>query len=151
MKTLINTSDNVSLYYVDDDVDIDITAEGATASKDGTPILIMPMYTSNNSTVRDDVSEVSNYWARKYKHDGSSWSSNTDYKGTINLTSNINDSVTTIPVETSNPFTASGTVKIGNEKITYTGVDQTNLTGCTRGVESTSAASHIEESFVKQI
>jgi len=151
MKTLVNTSNNVSMYYAGNDVDIDITAEGATASKDGTPILVMPMYTSSNSTVRDDVSEVSNYWARKYKHDGSSWSANTDYKGTMNLSSDINNSVTTIPVDTSNPFTASGTVQIGNEKITYTGVDQTNLTGCTRGAESTSAASHIENSFVKQI
>ena len=64
---------------------------------------------------------------------------------------NINDSVTTIPVVSSNPFTASGTVQIGDEKITYTGVDGTNLTGCTRGTASTSAASHSIMANVIQI
>ena len=48
-------------------------------------------------------------------------------------------------------FTASGTVQIDDEKITYTGVDGTNLTGCTRGAASTSAASHTVSSSVTQV
>jgi hypothetical protein len=59
--------------------------------------------------------------------------------------------VTTIPVVNTNPFTTSGTVQIGDEKITYTGVDGTNLTGCTRGAASTDAASHTSNDLVEQI
>ena len=59
--------------------------------------------------------------------------------------------MTTIPVAISNPFTTSGTVQINDEKITYTGVDGTNLTGCTRGAASTSAASHASNDNVTQI
>ena len=68
-----------------------------------------------------------------------------------NLSSDINDSVTTIPVYNTNPFTTSGTVQIGDEKIAYTGVDGTNLTGCTRASESTSAVSHVAYAQVTQV
>ena len=101
--------------------------------------------------MRTDVDAQATWWGWKYKHDGSSWSANADYKGANNLTSDINDSVTTIPVGNSNPFTASGTVQIGDEKITYTGVDGTNLTGCTRGTASTNAASYTSGDTVTQI
>jgi len=38
-----------------------------------------------------------------------------------------------------------------NEKITYTGVSGTSLTGCTRGASSTTAASHSNDSLVTQV
>ena len=59
----------------------------------------------------------------------------------------INNSVTTIPIDIANPLTPSGTVQIDDEKITYTGIEGTNLTGCTRGAESTSATNHSGSGF----
>ena len=38
--------------------------------------------------------------------------------------------------------TTGGTIKINNEVITYTGISSLNLTGCTRGVNGSTAATH---------
>jgi hypothetical protein len=51
------------------------------------------------------------------------------------------DSVTTITVASTTGFDSAGTIVIGNETITYTGVTSTTFTGCTRGASSTTAAS----------
>ncbi len=151
MQTIVRKDTNVSLYYYPDSKTIDIGSTSTTVSDGGTPELIIADCDSSNVTLHTGVDAQSTWWGWKYKHDGSSWSANADYKGSNNLTSDINDSVTTIPVKNSNPFTASGTVQIGDEKITYTGVDGTNLTGCTRGAASTSAASHSSDVSVEQI
>ena len=41
-------------------------------------------------------------------------------------------------------FPTSGTIFIENEQITYTGKSGNNLTGCTRGANSTTAATHAD-------
>ena len=151
MQTIVRKGTNISLYYLTDSKTVDITSTETTISEGGTPELIISDCNTSNAILHTGVDSKSDYWGWKYKHDGSSWSANTDFKGMNNLTSDINDSVTTIPVVSSNPFTASGTVQIGDEKITYTGVDGTNLTGCTRGAASTSAASHTSNDNVRQI
>jgi len=151
MQTIVRKETNISLYYLTDSKTVDITSTEITISEGGTPELIIQDCTTSNSTLHTGVDAKSDYWGWKYKHDGSAWSANTDFKGVINLSSDINDSVTTIPVVTSKPFTTSGTVQINDEKITYTGVDGTNLTGCTRGAASTSAASHSSDDNVTQI
>jgi|TARA_B100000530_G_scaffold157410_1_gene98960 hypothetical protein len=151
MQTIVRKDTNVSLYYLVDSKTVNIDSDQTTISDGGTPELIIADCNSSNAVLHQSVDTKSDWWGWKYKHDGSSWSANADYKGSNNLTSDINDSVTTIPVGNSNPFTASGTVQIGDEKITYTGVDGTNLTGCTRGAASTSAASHTSGSSVTQI
>jgi len=151
MQTIVRNGTNVSLYYLADSKTVDIGSDKTTISDGGTPELIISDCDTGNATLHQGVDAKSDYWGWKYKHDGSSWSANADFKGMNKLTSDINDSVTTIPVGNSNPFTASGTVQIGDEKITYTGVDGTNLTGCTRGAASTSAASHTSGVSVDQI
>jgi len=151
MQTIVRKDTNVSLYYLEDSKTVDIGSDKTTISNGGTPELIIADCNSSNATLHTGVDTKLDYWGWKYKHDGSSWSANADFKGMNNLTSDINDSVTTIPVGNSNPFTASGTVQIGDEKITYTGVDGTNLTGCTRGAASTDAASHTSSDSVVQI
>ena len=151
MQTIVRKDTNVSLYYLEDSKTVDVGSDQTTISVGGTPELIIADCNSSNATLHTGVDAKSDYWGWKYKHDGSSWSTNADFKGSNSLTSDINDSVTTIPVGNSNPFTTSGTVQIGDEKITYTGVDGTNLTGCTRGAASTDAASHTSGDSVTQI
>ena len=152
MQTIVRKDTNVSLYYLADSKTVDIGSNQTTIiDEDGTPELIISDCNTSNATLHQGVDALSDYWGWKYKHDGSAWSANTDFKGINLLSSDINDSVTTIPVGISNPFTASGTVQIGDEKIAYTGVDGTNLTGCTRASASTSAASHAAHAQVTQV
>ena len=151
MQTIVRNGTNISLYYLTDSKTVDITSTETTISEGDTPELIIQDCTTSNATLHTDVDAKSDWWGWKYKHDGSSWSANADFKAITSLTSDINNSVNQIPVGNSNPFTTSGTVQIGDEKITYTGVDGTNLTGCTRGAASTSAASHTSGDSVTQI
>ena len=63
------------------------------------------------------------------------------------ITSAINNSVATIPVAETANLPTQGTIKLGTEEITYTGRSSAsgagNLTGCTRGANGTTAASHL--------
>jgi len=55
----------------------------------------------------------------------------------------INNSVTTITVTSAAAFPASGRIDIDTELITYTGKTATTFTGCVRGANGTTAASHL--------
>ena len=59
------------------------------------------------------------------------------------LNGGINNAVTTITVADGSVYPSAGTIQIGDELIDYTGKSSNNLTGCTRGAHSTSAASHL--------
>jgi len=61
---------------------------------------------------------------------------------TSTLASGINASVTSLTLASASSFPTSGTVQIGSELITYTGVTSNTLTGLTRGALGTTAASH---------
>ena len=58
------------------------------------------------------------------------------------LSSDINSSATTITLIDGSSYSETGTVVIGSEEITYTGISGNSLTGCTRGANGTIAASH---------
>ena len=60
----------------------------------------------------------------------------------------INASVTTITVDSTVDFPTAGTINIGSEKVTYTGLTTTTFTGCTRGASGTTAASHSDNAEV---
>jgi hypothetical protein len=62
----------------------------------------------------------------------------------------INASVTTLTVDSTADFSSTGTLLIGTEEITYTGKTTTTFTGCTRGANSTTAASHADDATVEQ-
>jgi hypothetical protein len=64
------------------------------------------------------------------------------------LSAGIDASVTTIPITSSTGFPATGTVGVGTEEITYTGVVGNTLTGATRGANSTTAAAHLSAAAI---
>jgi hypothetical protein len=64
------------------------------------------------------------------------------------LNGGINDLVTTITVNSTSGFSASGTLLIDSELITYSGKNSTQFTGCVRGTNGTTAASHLNGTVV---
>tara|TARA_Y100000004_G_C8901864_1_gene406761 strand:+ start:104 stop:1030 length:927 start_codon:yes stop_codon:yes gene_type:complete len=66
------------------------------------------------------------------------------------LNGSLNSSATTITVDSTTGFSSTGTLYIESEQITYTGTSSTTFTGCTRGANSTTAASHSDDVRVAQ-
>ena len=69
---------------------------------------------------------------------------------TIDAASGLSASVTTISVTSSTGFSTTGTLHIGGEQITYTGITGNDFTGCTRGANSTTAATIADDVTVTQ-
>ena len=61
---------------------------------------------------------------------------------TTTLNGSHSSSVTTLTLTSSTGFSATGTVYIGGEQVSYTAISGNDLTGCTRGANSTTAATH---------
>ena len=62
---------------------------------------------------------------------------------TTTLSTSHTDSVTTITVVSTTGFDSTGTLYVGNEQITYTGIGgSTTFTGATRGANGTTASAH---------
>ena len=72
----------------------------------------------------------------------STWDGETADDATTTLNGAITNSATTITLTDASSFPSAGQVRIGTELINYTGKSGNNLTTCTRGVESTTAAAH---------
>ena len=58
------------------------------------------------------------------------------------LNGSHSSTVATLTAHSTTGFDTSGTVFIGGEQVTYTGVLGNDITGCTRGANSTTAATH---------
>ena len=67
------------------------------------------------------------------------------------MNGNISNSATTITLTDASSFNSAGKIKINNEIIAYTGKSTNNLTGCTRGQNSTTAAAHTSGATVDQV
>jgi hypothetical protein len=73
--------------------------------------------------------------------------------GSNQLNGAINDSVTTITVDSTTAFTAAGNILIDSENISYTSKNSTQFLGCTRGLSGTgsgAAAAHADNAIVTQ-
>tara|TARA_R110002020_G_scaffold6441_1_gene27462 strand:+ start:72 stop:1007 length:936 start_codon:yes stop_codon:yes gene_type:complete len=58
------------------------------------------------------------------------------------LNGSHSSSVTTLTLTSTTGLDTAGTVHIGGEQVTYTGILGNDITGCTRGANSTTAATH---------
>jgi hypothetical protein len=67
------------------------------------------------------------------------------------LNGGIDAIVTTLTVNDASEFAASGIVAIDDELVSYTGKSGNDLTGLTRGIEGTLAASHSSGADVRQV
>ena len=66
------------------------------------------------------------------------------------LNGSHSSSVTTLTLTSTTGFDSSGTVFIGGEQVTYTGISGNDITGCTRGANSTTAETHASGVTVTQ-
>jgi len=66
------------------------------------------------------------------------------------LNGSHSSSVTTLTLTSTTDFDSSGTVFIGGEQVTYTGISGNDITGCTRGANNTTAATHASGVTVTQ-
>ena len=66
------------------------------------------------------------------------------------LNGSHSSSVATLTLTSTTGFAASGKVYIGGEQVTYTAVSGNDITGCTRGANSTTAAIHADGTTVTQ-
>ena len=69
---------------------------------------------------------------------------------TTTLAEALDASETEIDLTSSTGFDSTGKIFIENEEITYTGISTNTLTGCTRGANSTTAATHDNGTSVAQ-
>jgi len=85
--------------------------------------------TLNNVIIRDVASEISDT--------------------TLNESAELSAADTTITLTSATNFASAGYIKIDDEIIQYTGKSGNDLTGCTRGSDGTTAATHEDGSVVK--
>jgi hypothetical protein len=118
-------------------------------------------YPSANSTINDRY-VIYNYLERIWYYGNinrSFWSEHSQRNyplaafslDTGFLATAINSSVTTIAMTDTSTYPNSGTVQIDSEKITYAAKSGNTLTGCVRGFDGTTAASHEQYTEVTYI
>ena len=66
------------------------------------------------------------------------------------LNGSHSDSVATLTLTSTTGLDSAGKVYIGNEEVTYTAISGNDITGCTRGANSTTAAAHASGVVVTQ-
>jgi len=66
------------------------------------------------------------------------------------LSADVNASAVVIEVADTSAFPAAGAITIESEVVLYTGKDATHFTGCTRGAQGTTGASHTSPTAVSQ-
>ncbi len=79
------------------------------------------------------------------------WSGTSPGPVTNSLSATINDSVTIIPLVSTNNFPSTGTIRIGTEDISYTSINGNNLEGATREVNGTTKSAHSSGAVVTNI
>jgi len=79
------------------------------------------------------------------------WGGTTSGSVTTTLNGTINSSATSITLTSAASFTASGTIVIDTESITYSGKSTNTLTGCVRGANGTRATAHTSGATVTQV
>jgi hypothetical protein len=70
------------------------------------------------------------------------------FAGTNELNGAIDNSQTTITVDSTSNFPAAGRIDIDTELITYTSKNATQFLGCVRGVNGSTAVSHLDNAVV---
>jgi len=119
--------------------------------------ITMPSNESGSGATTSGGIRVQHYYtvgpavqAKGFGYGLGSWGGEAAGATTTTLNGAINSSVTTLTLTDASQFPSSGTnfIIIGSEEISYTGITDNTLTGLTRGVAGTTAASHSDGATV---
>ena len=77
-----------------------------------------------------------------YEYIDNDYANKEDDIATTTLNGSHSTSVTTLTLTSTTGFDSSGKVFIGGEEVTYTAISGNDITGCTRGANSTTAETH---------
>ena len=143
--------------YVYSDINLDQLDQVCAGSNEGYNE-VWWFYPSENSLINDRYI-IFNYLERIWYYGNinrTAWSEHTQRQYPMGafsiqtgyLATSINSSVTTIALTDASTYPATGTITIDSEQITYTGISGNTLTGCVRGANSTTAASHNQYTIV---
>jgi len=129
----------------------DIRFMATTVPASNTITITMPSAESGSGATTSGGIRVRHYYrvgpdvqAQGFGWSLGSWGGQAVGAYTTVLSADINSSTTSITVNDASQLPSSGTnfIKIGTEEISYTGISTNTLTGVTRGVRNTTAASH---------
>ncbi|MHA1383274.1 MAG: LamG domain-containing protein, partial [Candidatus Helarchaeota archaeon] len=135
------------------DYDIDIlnfaSDQGETSSQKTFDIGSTCIKTSQEK----DINNVVNYVRALGYGDGINQLKTSVYAASTQssfLNENIDSTQSTILVADASDFDSTGSARIAEEQITYAGISANTLTGCTRGVNSTTARAHNKNCYIEQ-
>ena len=89
-----------------------------------------------------------NFQTPAYGYGTGYWGGTIPTSVTTQLDGSLNNSATTITVDATAAFPTSGRIDIDTELITYSGKTATTFTGCVRGANGSTAASHLDNAVV---
>jgi len=143
--TAITNSDYAAANF--DDIRFMVT----TVPSSNTLTITMPSNESGSGATESGGIRVQHYYhigpdvqAQGFGYGLGSWSGVEVGATSTTLASGINDSTTSITLTDASQFPSSGTnfLQIGTEEISYTAISGNSLSGVTRAVRNTTAASH---------
>jgi len=143
--TAITNSDYAAANF--DDIRFMVT----TVPSSNTLTITMPSNESGSGATESGGIRVQHYYhigpdvqAQGFGYGLGSWSGVEVGATSTTLASGINDSTTSITLNDASQFPSSGTnfIQIGTEEISYTAISGNSLSGVTRAVRNTTAASH---------
>ncbi len=105
------------------------------------------------TSIEKDTSNMVNHISLLGYGDGTSQLKTSTYNASTIYTTLLSDITTTsvtISLVDASDFASSGTIRIQEEQITYTGKTGNNLTGCTRASGSTTAKAHKKGVYTEQ-
>ena len=129
----------------------DIRFMATTVPTSSTITITMPSNESGSGATQSGGIRVQHYYrvgpdvqAQGFGWSLGSWGGQEVGAFTTVLSSDIDASTTSITLNDASQFPSSGTnfIQIGTEEISYTGISTNTLTGVTRGVRNTTAATH---------
>ena len=121
-------------------ITVSVTANASDTGNGGGAVTAAYQINSGNEGFTTAVGWGAGYWGGTFTG-----------TATNTLDGALNNSDTTITVTDTTGFSATGTIIIDSELITYTGTTGTTFTGCTRGALGTTAAAHSSGATVTQV
>jgi hypothetical protein len=137
---ILNAATGYEITYITSNqysIVVPVTANASDVGTGGASVVATYQITSGNAIFSIGVG-----WG------AGEWGGGITGEATTALNGGINNSVTTVTVVSTTGFPATGTFLVGTELITYSGLTPTTFTGCTRGQQGTTAASHLTGAVV---